>query len=317
MSEACSISKFKASKSLQIIFAVDFYSQITNRLFSKLILYFITAVFISGCSYFKRGKSEDLVARTFDKYLYKKDLVDIVPKGTLARDSIRIIQNYVDNWVKQNLVIHQADKNLQKDQKNFEKQLEEYRNSLITFAYEKELVRQKLDTVVNDKQIETYYYQNQSNFQLKNNIVKVLYVKLTPKSPNISMVKNWCQSIRPKDRDLLTQYCQKNAINFYLDDEAWLQFDDLLKEIPIKTYDQESYLKNHHFIEFEDSAFIYLVNIAGFKMRESVSPLGFEKDKIRSIILNQRKMKLVGEMEKNVFEEALKEKDFEIYTSTK
>lgn len=281
---------------------------------------FLWSILVSmcvGCSYFKGGKSEDMVARVFDKYLYKKDLIDIVPKGSTARDSIRIIENYVDNWVKQNLVLHQADKNLQKDQKNFEKQLEEYRNSLITFAYEKELVRQKLDTIVNDKQIENYYFKNQTDFQLKNNIVKVLYVKLMLKAPNVNGVKTWCQSARPKDRELLTQYCQKNAVNFYLDDEVWLQFDDLLKEIPIKTYDQESYLKNHRFIEFQDSAFIYLVNIAGFKIRESVSPLSFEKDKIASIILNQRKMKLINDMEKDVFEEASKEKDFEIYKETK
>jgi hypothetical protein len=78
-----------------------------------------------------------------------------------------------------------------------------------------------------------------------------------------------------------------------------------LKEIPIKTYDAEQYLTNNRYIEIEDSMNIYLVNIKGFKIKNSVSPLSYESKNIRNLILNQRKLKLINEMEKSAITEAL------------
>ena len=80
----------------------------------------------------------------------------------------------------------------------------------------------------------------------------------------------------------------------------------MLKEIPIKTYDKEQFLQNNRFIEIEDSVSLFLVNIKGFKIKDSLSPLSFEKDNIKNLILNQRKLRLIEEMEKKAYEDALK-----------
>jgi hypothetical protein len=91
-----------------------------------------------------------------------------------------------------------------------------------------------------------------------------------------------------------------------------LLFNDLLKEIPIKTYDQEAFLQNNRFLEIKGEEFIYLVYFTDFKIKESISPLSFEKENIRNVILNKRKLNLISEMEKEVYDKALKNKDFEI-----
>ena len=90
-------------------------------------------------------------------------------------------------------------------------------------------------------------------------------------------------------------------------------FDDLLKEIPIKTYNKEQFLQNNRLVEVQDSAYIYFVNIKGFKIKDSVSPLSFEKDNIKNIILNKRKLELIDSMNKDIYDNALKNKNFEIY----
>ena len=284
--------------------------------FAKPETIFFFLFFFASCKFFgddNTDKKKDAVARVFDKYLYRSELIDVVPKGISYQDSITVAKNYIDGWIRQHIVLKKAESNLEENRKNVEKQLADYRNSLITFAYEKELIEQRLDTVVSDQEIEEYYNNNKTNFELKDNIIKVLYLKVNKKTPKLNKAKEWYKSEVPKDRQLLEDYCHQYALNFFLDDNTWLLFDDLLKEIPIKTYDKEQFLKNNRFIEIEDSTSLYLVNIKGFKIKDSTSPINFEKENIKNLILNKRKLSLIDEMDKKAYEDAMKNNEFEIY----
>jgi hypothetical protein len=277
-----------------------------------LILYLVFLV--SSCSRKKESESgETPVARVFDARLYPSDLKNIVPADITKKDSIALIKNYIDKWIQEELVLRYAEKNLSDAQKNVEKQIEAYRKNLITYTYETELVRQQLDTVVNDREIENYYNTHLSSFQLRDNIVKVCYVKVNKKAPNIDKIKRWYTSVNPKDQESLKSYCIQFAENFFIDDNTWLLFDDLIKEVPIQGYSPELFLKNNKAIEVSDSLNIYFLNIKGFKIKNNVSPLSFEKENIRNIIINKRKLKLVDDMKKQVYQNARENNNFEVY----
>ncbi len=280
---------------------------------SLLAVSFLTSV---SCSFFKHSDEQDgrIVAKAFDKTLAWNELEGLIPADASKADSTKIADSYIDNWIRQQVVLHKAEANMQGDslRNHIEKQLEDYRNSLVRFAYEKELVSQKLDTVVSEQEIANYYDTNKDNFELKDNIIKVIYLKVNKKSPKLNKVREWYKSDREQDRKQLEDYCHQFAENYFLDDNTWLLFDDLIKEIPIRTYDKEQYLKNNRFVEIEDSNYYYLVNIKGFKIKDSLSPLVFEHDNIINIILNKRKLKLIEDMEKSAYEEAMKHKDVEI-----
>ncbi len=262
-----------------------------------------------------KKKSEEVVASAFDYNLYKSDLKGIVPPNTSKSDSILIIKNYINNWIRQKVILHKAEKNLNDNQKDFTEQLESYRSSLVVYTYESKLITQLLDTSVTKNQIEDYYKKNTDNFLLKNNIIKVNYIKLTTKSPYKAKVKQmlFSNSDNAANKNQLYKMCTQNAVNFFLEDDTWLLFEDLLKEIPIETYDQEAYLRNHRTIEISDSSFYYLINIKDFKIKESISPISFEKENIRNIIINKRKLELITKMHDEVYQDALKNKDFKIF----
>ncbi len=272
-------------------------------------------LFLTSCSYFKKEGQEgrDVVAKAFNYYLYRDELTGVVPVGVSLNDSISIVKNYIENWLRQKIVLNKAENNLDDAKKNVERQLEEYRNSLVVYAYETELINQKLDTLVSDDEVEAFYNNNQNTFQLKDNIIRVIYLKLSKKSPKLNKVRDWYRSDSKKDREALRDYCHQYALNYYLDENAWLLFDDLLKEIPIKTYDKEQFLQNNRLIEIEDSTNLYLVNIKGFMVKNSRSPLSFEKNNIRAMIINERKLLLIEEMEQKAFETAKKNGDAEVY----
>lgn len=290
--------------------------QITNYtlLFKLITVYLSPLLIITSCSYFeKKIEVKDRVARVNNVNLYRTDLADILPEKVSAEDSIILTKNYIENWIKQTLLLQNAEKNLSLLGVDIEKQLTSYRNSLIIYQYEKDLVRTSLDTVLSDSELQTYYDNHQKNFELKENIVRFTYLKLSKETPKINKVRNWFKSANPKDKNLLEEYCYQYAINFNLNDSTWYYFDDLLDEIPIKTYNEEQFLKNNTFFEIPDSVHVYLVNIKEFMIKESISPLEFERDNIKNIIINQRKLKLIKETEQKIYDFALKNNEFEIY----
>lgn len=254
-----------------------------------------------------------VLARVFEYNLYSSELSSVIPAGIAPDDSARRAENYINSWVKEKLLVHKAENNLGNEQKNVEKQLQDYRNSLIIYAYEKELVRQRLDTVVTDDMIKKYYDEHPNDFELKDNILRVVYVRVDKKAPNIAKLKNMIQSTRPQDRVELESYCKQFGQNYFLDDNVWLLFDDLLKEVPIETYNKELFLQNNKFVELADSSSFYFVNIKGVMTRNSHSPLAFEKENIRNIILNQRKRDMIEQMHTDLYKEAMENKDIEIY----
>ncbi len=274
---------------------------------------FLLLLLATACSTFFKKKTERVLARVYDDYLYESDLKGIVAPGTLPKDSLLITQGFIDNWVRQRLVIQQAVKNLTASQMDFTKQLENYKNSLTIYAYENELVRQKLDTLITDEETQNYYDANPQNFLLKDNIVQVQYVKLPLKSTVSKQIKKLLNSVDPNDKNKLADLCEKNAADYFLDGENWLLFNDLLKQIPIKTYNQEEYLKNHRDLEYQDSMYVYLVRFKDFKIKEGISPLSFEKQRIHDILLNKRKIELISRMQEDLFSSAQKKNVFEIY----
>lgn len=123
-----------------------------------------------------------MLARVDDDYLFESDIKGIVTPGTLPKDSLVITRSFIENWVRQRLILQQAEKNLTSTQLDFTKQLDNYKNSLTIYEYENALVRQNLDTLITDEETQNYYDANQQNFLLKDNIVQIQYVKLPLKS---------------------------------------------------------------------------------------------------------------------------------------
>jgi hypothetical protein len=260
----------------------------------------------------QEDKNRIPLVRVGSVFLYKDELQDLVPDGTPAADSAEMTKRYIDNWIKETLILIKAQENLGDIQKDIKKKLDDYKKSLITYAYEEELISQKLDTTVSPQEIDQYYNEHQPDFELKDNIVKVTYVRVKKNAPKLDKVKQWYKSENEKDITQLKSYCLQFAENYFIDNNSWLLFDDLLKEIPIKMYDKELFLQNNRYIELQDSVNNYLVNIKGFKIKNSISPLSFEKENIRSIIINKRKLQLIEKMKEDVYNEAIEKKKIEI-----
>ena len=79
------------------------------------------------------GNGDKIVATIYDKTLYQSDLQSIMYEGISYNDSIVRTKAFIDNWIRRQLVIHQAENNFDASELDFSKELEDYRNSLIIY----------------------------------------------------------------------------------------------------------------------------------------------------------------------------------------
>jgi hypothetical protein len=272
---------------------------------------------LAGCRYFKKSEPTGVpVARVFEKYLYSSDLKGVVSPGTSSQDSVEVVKNYINNWIRQELLVHHAETNLPDEQKDFTNELEAYRRSLIIYKFETEYIKQKFDTVIPEADIQKFYNENKDNFKLRDNICKVVWAQFPISFPKASLSKI-SKLFNKGSISKLEEACSGKAINYDVSDTAWISLNDLTAHVPIKTDNPESYLKTHTFTELRDSTNIYLVRFTNIQNREGVSPLAFEKENIRSLLLNKRRLWVLDKLEKDLFDKATKDKDFEILTPVK
>ena len=132
----------------------------------------------AGCDAVVRKSDKIIVAECYGEYLYDTDLKEVVAESKGHLDSLARTNAFIDSWIHRQVLVHQAEKYLSPQQRDFKKQIDEYRNSLLIYTYETELIEQMLDTVVGSEEIKRYYLQNPGNFQLRHTLVKAAYVVL-------------------------------------------------------------------------------------------------------------------------------------------
>lgn len=269
---------------------------------------------LASCKGKKSETKAEILAEYQGHYLYKSD----IPENILNKDdSGAAVKAVIDKWLQNAVLVAEAEKTLSEEQKDKEKLIEDYRNSLLIYEYQQQLIREKLDTGVTEAEIEAFYNNSKAAFQLKKNIVKIRYIKINRQKPELARLKKLMQTPGKENDAALKVFAEEKAENFYLDSN-WLYLDDIIKEIPLnENYNQQRFLANNRFISIEEGDMLYLVYILDFRIKDAVSPLEFEKDRIKDILLYQRKLRFLKENQKLLTDRALKNGEVKYYQNKK
>ncbi len=278
----------------------------------RTIIICLLAVTLFSCHSKKNG-DENPLARVGDVYLYPSDLQTLYAPGMSAKDSINIRKKYIEKWVKKQLLLQKAELNLTADQKDVSQELDDYRASLLIYKYEDMLLHQQMDTVVKDNEIQDYFEQHSANFVLNQPAFRGLYIKLQKSSPYQEKVKNWYRSDKEADMKDLENYCIQYARKYDYFNDEWIYFEPISKQLPTKPADMDAFLRNNRYVEEQDSTYNYYLNIKEYKLAGSVAPINLVQDDIRRIILNKRKMKLLEDLENDIYNNAYNKDKFDIY----
>lgn len=280
----------------------------------KFIPIILILLVFYGCSNSSRQVKRIPVAKAGLKVLYYEDIPEQTRETITPADSAATIQKYVNKWARRELMFQKAKENLSPDLLNeIEEQIQETRQDLVVYEYQRMMILQKMDTVITSSELEKYYEDNGNSFNLTSNIVKALFIKLPVETPNIWKYKSLARSNKQKDFQELESLCYQFAEKFDDFNEKWITMDRLSFELKQDITNQENFLKRTTFYETRDSSSYYLIVINDYRLRGTLAPFEYVREDIKRIIWNNRRIDFIRELENGIYDESIKENSFKIY----
>lgn len=274
------------------------------------------SVSLTSCEWLTALNDEGTpVARVKEKVLYLHDVKELMPEFKTQDDSVQFIKNFSKKWVEEQIMLDRAEYNLTDDLTDIEEKVRTYRNSLLIYAYEQALVAQKLDTLCTDLQIANYYNKRKEDFMLRNDIFRLIYLKLDPNTPRLDELKSWFNLKDPNEKlNLMTDYALQFGLDYSLDPDKWWSKNDLLRLFPVTNDSLDIVMQSDEILELRKGEYLYLIEVLEQKQKNSPAPINLVKPDIRNIMLNERKIGLVKELRENLIKDASEKNHIEYYS---
>ncbi len=267
---------------------------------------------ITSCQPKSPSSDDQIIATAFNETLELSEVESILGPNMTKQDSFLFIKEYIDHWVQKQVILNKAKENDLATSDEIAKKVENYRQDLIAFEYCKKLVAEKLDTNLTLGETKTYYASHPENFELKQNIVQFVFIKMPKGLENKHKFWSKFANASNEAHTKMAIIALKNGGSAFLERDKWVAFDDVLKAVPITTYNQESFINNTRIFKIEESAFVWYIRILDFKLKETVSPFEFVEENITQILLNKRKVVLMKKIEEQMVNQAIKDNHVKI-----
>ena len=278
------------------------------------IILLTLSVSLFACKKAIQTDEPDALVKVNDRILTRNEVESLIPKGTTSADSLLLAESYIKKWVKDELVLKIAQRNLGSDKETIDKLVDAYRRSLLRYRYQEKLIQEKLSDEIQESDVLTYYDTNKAKFVLDKNLIKGLFLKVPADAPNLSEVKTWYKSGNVASLEKIEKYSIQNAAIYEYFFDKWVDFDEIRNNIPNQISNPESFLRTNKILEVTDSSFCYFLNIRQVLLKGQVEPFEYAEPRIREILINQRKLDFIKEFEEELYNDALDGGDVIFYS---
>jgi hypothetical protein len=102
--------------------------------------------------------------------------------------------------------------------------------------------------------------------------------------------------------------------SYKLSDSLWINRNALLSQVGfLNQSNYNKYIKKSQFFKIEDTLGVYLFFVKNYLQRGSIPPREVISPTIKNVIINQRKLKFTKQFEKDILQDAIKSKTYEMY----
>ena len=264
---------------------------------------------LASCRYFKKKSpvsGEVVLARANNDYLYLSDITGMT-RNMPSKDSIAFISNYSESWVRRKLLLKKAEENVPYDELGIDKKVEEYRQSLLLYEYEKELINQKLDKGVSDAEIQDFYDKNTDKFTLESDIYDIQYVEIHIDAQDLDKMRPLI--LHPKTDDEVNKregYCKVYAQSYSFADSNWMAASAVLKKFPISSADLKTLSTGGKFMEYKNNRDSYFIYVKTVRHQGEHSPLEYIRNQIKEVMINKKKVILIQKIYDGIYTDGIK-----------
>jgi hypothetical protein len=257
--------------------------------------------------------SNRVLATVYNRTLSLSDMDGMFPENALREDSQQIITAFSDRWIREQLVMLEAERNIPKDL-NIDALVKKYRESLILSNYEEQLTKMGLDTTITDAELQAFYEQNKEQYQLQTPILRSYFLKIPKPAPQSDSLSKWWNNPKSGDNlQKLKNYARQNAKSYILEDSTWTRVDKLVDMLPKGTLSVDNVDKGKE-LTMKDDNFQYYFRALGVMNKQEIAPLSFIREQASKYILHQRKRQLLEKKQKEMYETEMRKNNVKIYS---
>lgn len=268
-------------------------------------IFCLALVVLASC----HRKDDPVVAQVYQYKLYTSEIRTAMPEGLSQDDSLVLVRDFIDSWVKEKLVLHEAEKKLSPREKNFDKEMSDYRNALIINKYYDKLwMGDTADNSISEQEISAFARSLDSRYTVEKEIVRVNYVKMPTSSAELPQVKAilFDENRRKEEKESLVAMLG-DTIEYLLDDDAWLYLDDLQNEVSFEIDAQKASERgNVLHIEKAVGDQTVLLAILDYRSQRSVNETKEERAAAGMLLMNQRKAQFINQYVQELYDKAVK-----------
>lgn len=266
----------------------------------------LSGVTLAGCSSKKPETPSDdkVLLEVGDSALTVRDVVQLIPAGLTEEDSVEMFNSITERWVRSMMLSDLAQENVA-DLARINRMAEDYRNSLIIDRYLRS--KQEETGEVSDQSVKSYYAEHGAEMKLEAPIVKGIYLKVVDSEENLSDIRKWMSSAKPKDIDKIEKNGLRHASQYEYFEDRWIDWNDIADEIPYRFYDADAFLRSTKDFETNYGGSTYLLHITEFIPSGEVMPYDFAKGKIREMLTREKKGDYRQKLLKSLYRKGIEE----------
>lgn len=257
---------------------------------SESIIVLIALVSLHACVLFSDDTIENkVVVSAFGKNLLLDSLCSRIPDELSFEDSTLLSERIIEGWVRENVLLAQAEKNINEFSSAFESSIKSYRNALLVTQFEREFIASRVDTKVQDEEIEKFHSDYPELFQLKEHVLRAVFFEINTEEDMLDSARIWLTTADSSSVPKLEQWSIEHGAHFALDVDYWWLLSDLLQTVPMQVYRIEDQLRDRRLIEFTEGDSRYLLRILEHRLKDLPSPISIARKRIVDLIIQERR----------------------------
>ena len=272
---------------------------------SESFIVLIALVSLHACVLFSDDTIENkVVVSAFGKNLLLDSLCSRIPDELSFEDSTLLSERIIEGWVRENVLLAQAEKNINEFSSAFESSIKSYRNALLVTQFEREFIASRVDTKVQDEEIEKFHSDYPELFQLKEHVLRAVFFEINTEEDMLDSARIWLTTADSSSVPKLEQWSIEHGAHFALDVDYWWLLSDLLQTVPIQVYRIEDQLRDRRLIEFTDGDSRYLLRILEHRLKDLPSPIPIARKRIVDLIIQERRRSILENLRDDLVSDA-------------